>query len=85
MQVANIVVLKWIWSENVKAEPSGTPVSIASFREPDLAGSSAPAFGGSRQRSYTRKNVRGGRIRTNAFVQFPAFARTRLIRKTIPS
>ena len=87
MEVANIVVLKWIRSENVKAEPAGILVSIARFREPDLAGSFAPAFGGSRQ-DHTPKTPEGGKLSQTCSFSFPqtclcqsVFKKSRLLEK----
>ena len=49
MQVANIVVLKWIRSENVKAATRRYPGEYCQLPRTDLARSFAPAFGASRR------------------------------------
>ena len=59
MQVGNIVVLEWIHSENVKAQPASILVSIAGFLERiwkghSLQPSASPA------RIIHQKHVRGG-------------------------
>jgi hypothetical protein len=76
MQVANVVVLEWIPSENVKAQPASILVSIAGFLERiwqrhSLQPSAGPA------RIIHQKHVSAGN-KPSAFLQFlllPARAR----------